>query len=159
MTGGGTMTIESIIIKVLESINKPYNFLFVGIVILILAPAEYKIYGWLSLAWSFGSFVDWIVKFIKNKIKKLEEQKRIKNEILKRKKLIINKYNKLNDKEKEIVDDCINTNNLRVNKEDYYQTLKTLEIKGFGKGLNDTFTMHEEVFDTLTEDQKLEVKS
>ncbi len=153
------MTIESTIIKIIESLNKPFNIFCVGVVILLLAPKDYKIYGWLSLAWAFGSFIDWLVKLVKNKYKQIENNNRIKTESLEHKKLIIDKYNKLNDKEKEIIDTCINTNNLRVEKEGYYEALKTLEIKGFGKGLNDTFTMHEIVFEILSEFKKAEAGS
>ncbi len=161
---------EKVFVKVLALLNKPIHYFLVGICLIIWnrfiekEPKYILLIGIILLLLSIASFIEFIIRKIcahnrKNKIKKQKnesekkEQEQLKSNI----NSIIEEYNNLKGKEKEIIDYCLKNNTRAFQPKasvysGYPEAIMSLIAKGFAqKGSNFAmFTMNHFAYKTLT---------
>src|SRR5574344_1835710 len=127
------MNIESLV-KLLGVFNKPFHYIIVGIVILLLGSEEWKIWGWLLIAFGISSCLEWLFNFFKKKYESKQEKIKKQNEREVEKQNLYYAYDNLNWDEKIIIFNCVINNSL-VYKDQWKskeEKIIALATKGFG---------------------------
>lgn len=117
----------------LQILNKPVHFLFIGIAVVIFAPAEMKWAGYVLLAGAAASAVEFVHGIIKDKRKAASDKTAKEQKKVEKEKIALSLYDGLHPREKYMVDSCIARNEWVYEGYDSEKYVTALVMKGFGQ--------------------------
>ena len=139
--------------KIISILKKPMHYLFVGIVLIFWAiliekniSGVYMLIGLIFIAIAFASFIDWCYKNILNLINQIKFKDKIKKI-----------YNETQNKERMILDYCIDNNILTYTtdpfNEDIINAIQSLSFKGIGLATDSScgFVLYENILNILND--------
>ena len=131
--------------NILQKINKPFHYLVVGAVIIIVAPDNIKWSGFVLLALGLAGAIEWLFsKTIKGFkiLRSKNKEKKYKNEI-------VEKLNSLSEQEKEVIGNLRRFDHIKINGFDLndhdprgqniYRILQHLENKKIVESTTDNY--------------------